>query len=162
MATDRMVTEGDPAPDFSAFLAGTVPAEPFDAAAAYEDGPIVLAFFPLAFTGGCTEEMCMFRDEFAAFESVGADVYGISVDSPAALRAFGERHDLGFDLVSDFNREAIDAYDVESEEIAGLQRLAQRSVFVVGTDGTVVYAWRADDPGHLPDAGPIKRAVDIS
>lgn len=157
-----MVTEGDPAPGFSAFLAGSVPAEPFEASAAYENGLIVLAFFPLAFTGGCTEEMCTFRDEFGAFKAVDADVYGISVDSPATLQAFRERHDLGFELISDFNREAIDAYDVESEEIAGLQRLAQRSVFVVDTDRTVVYAWRADDPGHLPDVEPIKQAVDIS
>lgn len=73
-------------------------------------------------------------------EAVEADIYGISVDSPATLREFGGRYELGFELMSDFNRDPIDAYDVVCEELAGLQRLAQRNMFVVDTGGTVVYA----------------------
>lgn len=155
-----MVDEGDPAPGFTAFRAEPFPPDQFSVSAAYRDAPAVLAFFPLAFTGGCTEEMCTFRDEFAALETIDANVYGISVDSPATLREFGERYELGFELVSDFNRDAIEAYDVVCEELAGLQRLAQRSVFVVDTDGTVVYAWRADEPSQLPDIEAVKREID--
>lgn len=155
-----MVREGDPAPEFTAFLAEPFPPDEFDISTVYGDSPIVLAFFPLAFTGGCTEEMCTFRDELAAFETLEATVYGISVDSPATLHEFRERHELGFELVSDFNREAIEAYDVVREEIAGLRKLAQRSVFVIDTDGQIAYAWRADDPSRLPDIDSIKQAVN--
>lgn len=155
-----MVDEGDPAPEFTAFRAEQFPPDQFSVSAAYRDSPIVLAFFPLAFTGGCTEELCAFRDEFAALETIEADVYGISVDSPATLLEFEARYELGFELVSDFNRDAIEAYDVVCEELAGLRRLAQRSVFVVDTDGTVVYTWRADEPGQLPDIEAVKREVD--
>lgn len=155
-----MVDEGDPAPEFTAFRAEPFPPDQFSVSAAYWDAPAVLAFFPLAFTGGCTEEMCTFRDEFAALETIEANVYGISVDSPATLHEFGERYELGFELVSDFNRDAIEAYDVVCEELAGLRRLAQRSVFVVDTEGTVVYAWRADEPGQLPDIEAVKREIE--
>jgi peroxiredoxin len=69
--------------------------------------PVVLAFFPGAFTGVCTREMCTFRDGLSGFTDLGAQVVGISVDTPFAQKAFAEQHGLPFTLLSDFNREAV-------------------------------------------------------
>ena len=80
-----------------------------------DEAPIVLAFFPGAFTSVCTSEMCTFRDRLSAFEQFEATVYGVSVDSPFALNEFRDQNDLGFDLISDFEKELIDAYDVRTD-----------------------------------------------
>lgn len=123
------------------------------------DGSIVLTFIVGAFTEGCTEEICTFRDELDGFESVHADVYGISVNSPVALWEYKEKHDLRFDHLSDLNRELIAKYDVVLEEIAGLQELAQRAVFVIDEDRTVVYEWVAADPTNMPAVDEVKQAA---
>jgi peroxiredoxin len=139
---------GDPAPDFTVPMAGGDAyddVEPFTLSAALPDGPVVLAFFPAAFTGGCTEELCTFRDELASFESLEAQVYGISVDLPFALNVFSMEQGLTFPLLSDFDQEAIEAYDVVLEGLHGLSGVAERSVFVVDTDGVVRYRWVRED-----------------
>ena len=77
---------------------------------------VVLAFFPGAFTGVCTTEMCTFRDRGDAFNAVNAQVFGISADPPFALKAWADQNNLNFTLLSDFNREAINAYGVPPAE----------------------------------------------
>ncbi|MFC7133251.1 MULTISPECIES: redoxin domain-containing protein [Salinibaculum] len=114
------------------------------------DGPIVLAFFPAAFTGGCTEEMCTFRDSLAAFEEIDARVYGLSVDLPFALNVFIQRHDLTFPILSDFDRDVIHAYDAIIEDLYGLSEVADRAVFVIDDSGTITYAW-AREGDENPD-----------
>ena len=139
---------GDPAPDFTVPMAGGDAyddVEPFTLSEAVPDGPVVLAFFPAAFTGGCTEELCTFRDELASFESLDAQVYGISVDLPPALNVFSMEQELTFPLLSDFDKHVVEAYDVELEGLYGLSGVAQRSVFVVDTDGVVRYRWVRED-----------------
>jgi peroxiredoxin len=139
---------GDPAPDFTVPMAGGGAyddVEPFTLSAALAEGPVVLAFFPAAFTGGCTEELCTFRDELSSFESLDARVYGVSVDLPFALNVFAMEQGLPFPLLSDFDKAAIEAYDVVLEGIHGLSGVAERSVFVVDTDGTVRYRWVRED-----------------
>jgi peroxiredoxin len=154
-----MIEPGETAPDFTAPLAnGDV--ETFTLADHLEDGPIVLAFFPGAFTSVCTDEMCTFRDRLSAFEDVGAMVYGVSVDSPFALNEFRSKHDLSFGLISDFDREIVDAYDVRMAfEDLGLHGIAKRSVFVVDRDGVVTWSWISDDPGVEPDYDAVRTAA---
>ena len=90
-----------------------------------------------------------------------ARVFGISTDLPYALSRFRAEHELGFDLVSDNDGAIIDAYDVVDEwEHINLTEVAQRAVFVVDADGTVRYAWRADNPGEEPDYAAVTDAVE--
>ena len=120
----------------------------------------VLAFFPAAFTGVCTKEMCAFRDSLAAFEDVKAKVYGISVDSPFALAEFKKQQKLNFPLLADFKHEAIKAYDVVYPNLANIGFVAAtRSVFVVGKDGNVAWSWVSDSPPQEPSYDDVKKAV---
>jgi len=155
-----MVETGDHAPDFTAPLAnGDV--EEFTFSDSLEaDAPVVLAFFPGAFTGVCTTEMCTFRDEMSKFDEVEATVYGVSVDSPFSLNEWRAQNDLNFGLVSDSNKEVIDAYDVRMDFAdLGYYGVAKRSVFVVNADGEITYSWVSDDPGVEPDYEEVEQAA---
>ena len=122
------------------------------------EGTTVLAFFPGAFTGVCTEEMCQFRDSMSEFNEMDAEVVGISVDTPFALEEFAEQNDLDFTLVSDTNKEVADQYGVKTE-MPGLEyEIATRATFIV-KDGEVVYSEVLDDPSNLPDFEKLKQEV---
>lgn len=159
-----MIEEGDPAPNFAVPRAG---GEAYDDITEFEleehlgDGPIVLAFYPAAFTGGCTEEMCTFRDSMAEFNSLDASVYGISVDLPFAQNIFIQEHDLNFPMLSDFNQELIESYGIGLDGLFGLKGLAQRSVFVIDEEGTVTYKWvrEGDNPDFEELVTEIQREV---
>jgi len=154
-----MVSVGDDAPDFTAPLANGDLGS-FTLSERLDEAPIVLAFFPAAFTGTCTTEMCTFRDRMAKFEDVGATVYGISIDTPFTLNEFREQNDLSFGLLSDTNRELIDSYDVRMDFAdLGVHGVAKRSVFVVNGDGEITYAWVSDDPGVEPDYEEVREAA---
>ncbi|MGE0494804.1 MAG: peroxiredoxin [Vulcanimicrobiota bacterium] len=124
-----------------------------------KNGPVVLAFFPMAFTGVCTQEMCEFRDGMADFGSLKAQVYGISVDSRFSLDVFAQKNNLEFPLLSDFNKEAATAFDVLYEDFLGMRGVAKRSVFVIGTDGMIRYAWVSENAGVKPDLEEVKAAL---
>ncbi len=113
---------------------------------------IILAFYPAAFTGVCTKEMCTFTDAMAGLDAAGASVLGISVDSPFSNGAFASENGIGFPLLSDVHRDVVNAYGVALDDfvIAGYT-VAQRSVFVVEADGSIGFAWVADNPGQEPD-----------
>ena len=155
-----MPQTGDSAPDFTAPLA-TGDVESITLSDRLEDeAPIVLAFFPGAFTSVCTTEMCTFDDRLGAFEELEATVYGVSVDSPFALNEFRAQNDLSFDLISDFEKEIIDAYDVRTDfENLGVYGLAKRAVFVIDSNGEISYAWISDDAGVEPDYDEVEAAV---
>lgn len=156
-----MVTEGDSAPDF------TAPTRTPDGnitettlSSVLGDGPVVLAFFPGAFTSVCTGEMRTFRDRLDRLANAGASLYGISIDTPFSLGEFAEQNELTFPLVSDSNKEIIDAYDVAMDfDDLGITGVAKRSVFVVDSEGTITYAWVSDDPGVEPDYEEVERAA---
>ncbi len=151
---------GDEAPEFTAPLATGEDVEQFTLSKALEEGPVVLAFFPGAFTSVCSHEMASFRDRLSAFEETGVRLYGVSVDSPFALNAFHDELDLNFPLISDANGELIEEYDISMDfEDLGIRNLAQRAVFVVDTDGTISYAWVGDDPGVEPDYDEVEAAA---
>jgi peroxiredoxin len=154
-----MVDKGDAAPDFTAPLAnGDI--DSITLSDELDDAPIVLAFFPGAFTSVCTDEMCTFRDQLSEFDDVGATVYGVSRDTPFTLNEFCDQNDLNFGLVSDLNKELIDAYDVEMDFAdLGVYGVAKRAVFVVDADGQITYAWVSDDPGVEPDYDEVREAA---
>jgi peroxiredoxin len=154
-----MVSTGDEAPTFSATVAnGEV--EAFDLDDELGDGPVVLAFFPGAFTPPCSNEMVALQDHLEDFEETDATIYGISADSAFSQNAFRDEHDLEFSLVSDMDRDAIEAYDqrIDIDEL-GLLGVANRSVFVVDDDGEVSYSWVADDPTNEPDYAELVEAA---
>lgn len=154
-----MVSDGDDAPEFTAPLADDQLGE-FTLSNRLDEAPLVLAFFPGAFTEVCSHEMQAFQDQLAEFEDAGASVYGISVDTPFALAEFREQLGLDFGFVSDTNRGIIDAYDLAMDfSHIGVRDLAKRAVFVVDGDGTVTYAWVSDDPGREPDYDEVLGAV---
>ena len=121
-------------------------------------GLTVLAFFPGAFTGACTEEMCNFRDSMSDFNEMDTEVIGISVDTPFALEEFAEQNELNFTLVSDTSKEISRNYDVDTV-MPGLEyEVANRAVFLV-KDGEVIYEERIDDPTNLPDMERLKEEI---
>ena len=123
--------------------------------------PAVLLFFPGAFTTTCTKEMCAFRDGMAEYGTLNAQVIGISVDMPYSQKAFADQHGLTFPLMSDYNREAVRAFDVQDPNFAGglLPGVAMRSVFVLDRQGVVRYKWVADKQGTEPDYAAVEAAV---
>jgi len=154
-----MPATGDQAPTFTATI-GTSDHEDFDLTDHFGDGPVVLAFFPGAFTPPCTNEMVALQEHIGAFEDAGATLFGVSADSPFAQGAFRDEHGLEFDLVSDMARVAIDAYDVEIDiPELGLHGVANRAVFVIDEGGTIVHAWEADDPTNEPGYEELLDAV---
>ncbi|WP_284009583.1 redoxin domain-containing protein [Haloarcula pelagica] len=154
-----MVEVGDDAPRFTAPLAnGDV--DEVTLAGELNDGPVVLAFFPGAFTSVCSHEMSTFQDRIAEIEDTGATLFGVSIDTPFAQNAFRDELDLSFDLISDNDRDLISAYDVGMDFAElGVHDVAKRAVFVVDSDGIVSYAWVSDDPGVEPDYDAVVDAV---
>lgn len=123
--------------------------------------PVVLAFFPGAFTGVCTKEACALRDSMSRFNDLNAQVIGISIDSPFAQKAFADANKLNFPMYSDFNRHAVRAFGIEDPNFAGgqLPGVAKRSVFVLDRSGVVRYRWVSDNPGVEPNYDEVAEAV---
>jgi len=113
--------------------------------------PVVLAFFPAAFSSVCTKELCTFRDGMSRLEKAKAQVLGISVDSFFALKAFHEQQGFRFALLSDFNKQVIRDYGVFNEDMIGLKGIAKRAVFVLDAHGVVRYREVLEDARNEPD-----------
>jgi len=113
--------------------------------------PVVLAFFPAAFSSVCTKELCTFRDSLARLNQAKAKVFGISVDTFFTLKAFHDDQRLTFPLLSDFNKQAIRDYGVFNEDMIGLKGIAKRAVFVVDKDGVVRYREVLEDARNEPN-----------
>lgn len=120
---------------------------------------VVLLFFPLAFTGVCTDEFCTVSQGIDAYAGLDAEVFGISVDSPFAQEAWAQQNEITVPLLSDFDRSVAKSYDVLYEELLGLKGVAKRSAFVIGRDGTIEFSWSSDDPHDLPDFDALKAAL---
>jgi peroxiredoxin len=113
--------------------------------------PVVLAFFPAAFSSVCQKEMCTFRDSMARLGTAEAQVYGVSVDTFFTLKAFQDQQKLNFSLLSDFNKQAIRDYGVFNEDMIGLKGIAKRAVFVIDKDGIVRHREVLEDARNEPD-----------
>ncbi len=122
---------------------------------------VVLLFFPFAFTSVCTDELCQVRDEYKAYEGLGAIVCGISVDSPFTLAKFKSEQSYNFPLLSDFNQDVCKAYGCQYDEfVMGLRGVAKRSAFVIDKDGNIQYAEVLDNAGDIPNFAAIKETLE--
>lgn len=148
---------GDQAPDFT--LKGTAGDQPVRLADYRGEKNVVVLFFPLAWTGVCTDEMCSVRDGYSGFAELDAEVLGISVDSPFALAAWAKEQGFGFPLLSDFNRETAAAYGALYDELLGLKGVAKRAAFVVDKQGVVRHAEICPSPRELPDFAKIRQLL---
>lgn len=115
----------------------------------YRGKNVLLAFYPGAFTGGCTVEVCSLRDNLSMLNGLDAEVLGISIDAPGAQKAFAEANQLNFPLLSDYRREAVEKYDIAWNDFLNMEGFtaARRAIFVVDKEGTIRYKWLAErDP----------------
>lgn len=142
------INVGQPAPDFT--LRDT---EKNKVTLSEQKGKnVLLLFFPLAFTSVCTKELCMTRDNIAAYNNLDATVYGISVDSLFSLQRFKEDQHLNFTLLSDFNKTASAAYGCLYEHFFNdMDGVSKRSAFVIDKEGIVQYAEVLENAGDIPD-----------
>jgi glutaredoxin-dependent peroxiredoxin len=152
---NNMINPGDPAPDATVFK---YPREPVHLAD-YRGRKHVLLFFPLAFSSTCTQEMCVLAEDYSAYNRLGAEVIGLSVDSPYVNQKFAESCNAAFPILSDFNKEAAEAYGVLRPALGELKGVSERAAFVIGEDGQVKYSWVGENPGLLPDFDKIKHAL---
>lgn len=148
---------GEKAPDF------TLPnqdREPVRLSEALASGPVVLAFFPAAFSSTCTKEMCTFRDTLGRMGGPKMSVFGVSVDTFWTLKAYRSEHRLPFPLPSDFNKDVIRQYGVFNENMIGLKGIAKRAVFLIDRGGTVRYKEVVEDARNEPDYEKLAKAIE--
>ena len=119
----------------------------------------VLLFFPLAITSVCMQEMCDVSAGIAAYNDLNATVYGISIDSPFAQEQMAKVDNLQFPLLSDFNKEVSEAYDVLYADLLGFKGVSKRSAFVIDETGVILYSESSEDPHDLPNFDAIKAAL---
>ena len=105
----------------------------------YEGKKTIIAFFPGAFTGGCTEELCSFQSDLEEFNNLNVQIVGISVDSPFALTGWAQANGITFDLLSDYKKECIKLFDVEFHGLAGMEGYvsSNRAVFIADSSGEI-------------------------
>ena len=147
---------GDNAPDFKLFSSELKEVSLTD----YKGQKLVIHFFPLAFTGTCTTQLCTMRDSFGYYEGMNAAVVGISIDSPFTLAKFKEVESYQFPLLSDFNKEVSQAYGAFYDEfVFNLKGVSKRAAFVIDEEGKVIYVEVLENAGDLPNFEVIKNVV---
>ncbi|HEY5550660.1 MAG TPA: redoxin domain-containing protein [Opitutaceae bacterium] len=151
------LAKGSPAPDFTLKSKNTGGVTDVRLSDNFGKRQTVLLFFPLAFTGVCTQEMCDVTSGLDTYAQFDAAVYGISVDSPHALFAWAKQERIGITLLSDLNKEVTKAYDVVNEGTAGTT--SARAAFVIGKDGLIKHSERTPTTKDLPDFAAIKAAL---
>ena len=126
-----------------------------------KQGPVVLAFFPFAFSGVCDKEMCTFRDGFGTLQEAGAQLVGISVDSSYSLKAFAQTYNLQFPLLSDFNKKTVKLYGVLQDPWVGMgyKGVAKRAVMVVDQQRRLRYRWITEAPAEEPPYAEVVKAT---
>lgn len=126
----------------------------------YRGKNVVLLFFPLAFTGVCTDELCTIRDEKSEYDDLDAVVFGISIDSPFVLEEFKKQQGYNIALLSDFNRDVSMAYDVLYDTfVLNMNKVSKRSAFVIDKEGEVKYVEVLNNAGELPNFEAIKKTL---
>ena len=153
------INVGDQAPDFTLKSKSGDDMNDISLSDYRDNKNVVILFFPLAYTGVCTEEMCSVSAGLADYDALDAQVWGISVDSPFAQEAWANENDITIPLLSDFNKEVSAAYGSQFEDLIGFKGVAKRSAFVVDKSGVVRFASVSDDPTELPDFDAIKACL---
>ena len=121
---------------------------------------VVLLFFPLAFTGVCTAELCSLRDNMTTYNSLNAQVLAVSVDSLFTLDKFKQEQGFTFPLLSDFNKELSTAYEsIYHDFVLGMKGVSKRSAFVIDKEGVIQYAEVLEDAGKVPDFDAVQSVL---
>ena len=154
----KMIKVGDIAPDF------TLPTSNREESVQLSElkgKNVLLLFFPLAFTGVCTKELCSVRDNLSIYNNFNAEVLGISVDSPFTLNKYKEEQGLNFTLLSDFNKEVSTTYNCIYESFIGwMKGVSKRAAFIVDKNGVVQYAEVLDNAGKIPNFEAINSVFE--
>ncbi|WP_235296557.1 redoxin domain-containing protein [Portibacter marinus] len=151
------INKGDKAPDFTLHSSDRKKVSLSD----HRGKNVVLLFFPLAFTGVCTAELCSVRDDMSEYEALDAEVFGISIDTVMVLDKFKEEQGYNFTLLSDFNKEVCRSYGSYYDEfVLGMKGVAKRSAFVIDKEGVIKYAEVLDNAGEQPDFEAVKSTLN--
>jgi peroxiredoxin len=150
------ITVGQMAPDFSLYNTEKKEVKLSD----LKGKKVIIHFFPQAFTGVCTTQLCTMRDNLNYYTNLNAVVLGISVDSIFTQAKFKEVENYNFDLLSDFNKEVSRSYGAFYEDwILNMKGVSKRAAFVIDEEGKVAYAEVLESAGDLPDFSKIEQAV---
>ncbi len=149
--------KGDKAPDFTLFNTVKNPVNLAD----FKGKNLIVHFFPLAFTGVCTKQLCTVRDAISMYKNDNADIVAISIDAIFTLGKFKEEQNLSFDLLSDFNKDVSAAYGslFETFPAFGMKGVSKRSAFVIDKEGVIQYAEVLESPGDLPNFDAINATL---
>ncbi|MDB5229310.1 MAG: peroxiredoxin [Chitinophagaceae bacterium] len=151
------ISKGTKAPDFKLYNTERKPVELKE----YAGKLLIINFFPAAFTGVCTEQLCSNRDSLAYYNDLGVAVIGISADMPFSLGAFKKEQHINFELLSDFNKVMIPAYDMLLENFTcEIKGVAKRGVVVIDKDGTVMYSEETVNPGTQVNFSALKEMLE--
>lgn len=150
------VDVGSKAPDFTLVDQDR---KPVTLSSAVKTGPVVLAFFPAAFSSTCQSEMCTFRDSIATLGAQKAQVFGVSTDTFFALKAWADQQRLNFPLLSDYNKDVIRSYGVVNPDMIGLKDIAKRAVFVIDQQGVVRHREVLEDARNEPNYDTVRAAL---
>ena len=148
---------GQQAPEFTLYNSENAPVSLSD----YKGKKLIIHFFPLAFTGTCTVQLCTLRDSFGDYEAQDAAILAISVDSPFVLARYKAEQNLPFPLLSDFNKEVSQAFGAYYEEfILGLKGVSKRAAFVLDENQQIIYAEVLESAGDLPNFDAIQQLIN--
>ena len=153
------IAVGTKAPDFTLKSKSAAGLADVKLSANFGSKNTVLLFFPLAFTGVCTQEMCDITSGLGAYGALNADVIAVSVDSPFAQEAWATANKITIKIASDLNKTATDAYGVRFPMLAGVGDTSARAAFVIDKSGTVQYAEQTPTPKDLPNFEAIKAVL---
>lgn len=152
-----IIKKGDKAPAFTLYDSDKNEVSLSD----FAGKPVLLLFFPLAYTGVCTAELCSVRDDMKYYEGLNAEVLGISVDSLFTLEQFKKAQDYNFKLLSDFNKEVSRAYGSLYEDfVLGMKGVSKRAAFVIDGAGVVKYSEVLDNAGEIPNFAEVKAVLE--
>lgn len=150
------LSKGDKAPQFTLYNTEKQQISLSD----YSGKNVLILFFPLAFTGVCTDELCNTRDQLNVYNDLNTEVLAISVDSLFALEQFKKQQNYNFNLLSDFNKTTANSYGALYEQfVLGMEGVAKRAAFVVDKEGTIAYAEVLEDAGKQPNFDAIKTTL---
>lgn len=151
-----MLQPGDIAPEFTINDTNN---EALSLSSFKGDKNVVLLFFPFAFSGTCTKELCDTRDNLKLFESLDAQILGISIDSFFTLKEYKSSHNLNFPLLSDFNKDVSAAYHTLYEEFIGMKGVSKRSAFVIDKEGVIKYVEVLENASEIPNFDAINATL---
>lgn len=157
--TNMAITVGSKAPDFTLKSKQASGLVDITLSNNFSKKNTVLLFFPAAFTGVCTKELCDISAGMNTYSGLNADVIGISIDTPFAQEAWAQKEKISIPLASDLNKETIKKYDVVFPMLAGVGDTAARAAIVIDKNGVVQYSEQTPTPKDLPNFDKVKETL---